>query len=103
MNKNETNRFILIKYIHYHESSNNDSYFPLGEDGSFIFYETNINPDYIIEITKPTLMNIPTKGYYSSYINQREKEVFKIYLSDNRTIWMLSDQYEKFKNIIKND
>lgn len=100
MNKNASNRFILIKYIHYHETSNNDSYFPLGEDGDFIFYETNINPDYIIEITKPKLINIPTKGYYSSYINQREREIFKIYLSDNRTIWLLGDQYSKFKDLV---
>jgi len=100
--KNYDDNFIEIQYIYYNDSDS-DKFFPLTEQGDFIFIETNINSNYIIEITKPKLSNLSVKGYYSTYSRNIEKVYFTIFLSDNRKLYLLEDQYDKFKHLIYNN
>jgi len=98
--KNYDNNFIEIQYIYYND---HDKFCPLTEQQDFIFIETNINPNYIIEITKPKLSNLSVKGYYSTYSRTIEKVYFTIFLSNNRKLYLLEDQYDKFKHLIYNN
>lgn len=100
MNKKRKNNFITIHPLY---TSADGSYFYLLKDDTLNKYETSININCIVEITKPIKDDYAVKRLYDNFTTYNKMTLFRINLTDKRSLYLFSEEYNKFKNIIKND
>lgn len=98
MNKELINKFVTIHPL----ITSEDNSFFYKYDNKYKTYETNINIEHIIEITSPILDDWYIKLSGDCYTTN-ELSIFKIYLVDNRTLYLFGDEFEKFKNLMNNE